>query len=174
MLTEVTPVIAGDMIDDLKLRTRLALRGMAKSVTVITCSHEGQRFAMAATAVDVISLDPPSMFISVNQASSMHRPLSAGVCFAINILTRSQEAVAQACGGGKRGEDRFTVGDWSETSNGVPFLEAAQAAIICKHECSRVFGTHRLVFGSVVEVRSSVGDFDPLVYVDGRYSGVQL
>src|SRR3546814_6417669 len=78
---------------DLAEQAKLALRRMAKSVTVITCRHEGVRYAVAATAADALSMDPPSMIVSVNRSASLHAPLSAGAGFCLNVLARPQEEI---------------------------------------------------------------------------------
>ncbi|HEX8445106.1 MAG TPA: flavin reductase family protein [Sphingomonas sp.] len=150
---------------------RLALRRMAKSVTVITCLHEGRRYAMAATAVDALSMDPPSMILSVNRSASLHAPLAAGADFCINVLGHSHEAVSRACGGGMSGEDRFGVGDWIAGPSGVPILADAQASFVCHNDVSLSYGTHGIFVGRLVDVRS-FGDVDPLVYLDGRYTRI--
>jgi flavin reductase (DIM6/NTAB) family NADH-FMN oxidoreductase RutF len=155
---------------DLAADTRTALRRMAKSVCVISCAHDGRRYAMAATATDVVSLDPPSMVVSVNRAASLHAALSAGADFCVNVLGRGQEDVARACGGGLTGEERFTVGAWREGAHGLPILDGAQANILCRNEVSTSFGTHGLFVGVVIEARVD-GAIDPLVYLDGRYTG---
>src|SRR3546814_4378106 len=77
---------------DLAEQAKLALRRMAKSVNVITCMHEGVRYAMAATAADALSMDPPLMIVSVNRSASLHAPLSAGANFCINVLSRQQRS----------------------------------------------------------------------------------
>src|SRR3546814_9845639 len=87
---------------------------MAKSVNVITCMHEGVRYAMAATAADALSMDPPSMIVSVNRSASLHAPLSAGANFCINVLSRQQEEISRACGGKLKGEERRSEEHTSE------------------------------------------------------------
>lgn len=150
---------------------RLALRRMAKSVTVITCLHEGRRYAMAATAVDALSMDPPSMILSVNRSASLHAPLAAGANFCINVLAHHHEAVSRASGGGLSGEDRFSVGDWITGPSGVPVLADAQASFICHNDISLSYGTHGIFVGRLIDVRSH-GEVDPLVYLDGRYTRI--
>lgn len=150
---------------------RLALRRMAKSVTVITCRHNGRRYAMAATAVDALSMDPPSMIVSVNRAASMHVPLSAGADFCINVLARTHEELSRACGGQASGEDRFALGDWIDGPDGIPILADAQASFLCRNEISLSYGTHGIFVGRLAEVRSH-GEVDPLVYLDGRYTAI--
>ena len=148
-----------------------ALRRMAKSVTVVTCRHEGKRYAMAATAVDALSMDPPSMIVSVNRAASLHAPLAAGTDFCVNVLGRGHEDISRACGGGRRGEERFALGEWIEGPYGIPVLADAQASLLCKNELSVSYGTHGVFIGRVLQVRHH-GTVDPLVYLDGRYTRI--
>jgi flavin reductase (DIM6/NTAB) family NADH-FMN oxidoreductase RutF len=144
------------------------LRRLAKAVAVITASHEGQRYAMAATAVNELSMDPPSMLVCVNRSASLHAPLAAGADFCINILHCDQERISRACSGTTKGEARFAVGAWG-TIQDIPILLDAQASIVCKNETKVCYGTHELFLGPVVAVRLH-GDVMPLVYLDGRYT----
>jgi flavin reductase (DIM6/NTAB) family NADH-FMN oxidoreductase RutF len=154
---------------DIAVELRTALRRLAKAVVVITAMHDGRRYAMAATAVSELSMDPPSILICVNQSASLHSPLDAGAPFCVNILDAAQRTIAERCSGAIKGEDRFGEGEWELASAGPPMLKGAQAAIVCRNETSVVFGTHRIFIGQVVDIR--VGDLaDPLVYVDGRYT----
>lgn len=153
-------------------RMREALRRLAKAVAVITCRHEGIRFAMSASAVSELSLKPPSMLVCVNREASLFVPLSAGADFCINILHSSHENISAACSGKLKGEARFSEGKWTVSENGTPYLEDAQACFFCRNEDRVEYGTHGIFIGTVVEVTSS-GSIDPLVYVDRRYSAVR-
>ncbi len=145
-----------------------ALRRYAKSVMVISSRHEGVRYAMAATAVCEVSLDPPAMLVCVNRKTSMHAPLTAGADFAVNMLHGGQEQIARNAGGGVSVEDRFLLGDWREDVLGIPYLADAQASFICRNARSLEFGTHTIFIGEVAAAHAA-DHIDPLVYVDGRY-----
>ena len=146
-----------------------ALRRLAKAVVVITSRHDGQRYAMAATAVSELSFDPPSMLICVNRAASLYGPMAAGAPFAINILHHSQSDMAARCSGQIKGEARFAQGEWPETSLDIPRLGGAQASIICRNVKQIDYGTHGIFIGEVAEVIID-GIPEPLVYLDGRYT----
>lgn len=152
------------MDDDLKQ----ALRRLAKAVVVISSRHVGQRFAMVATAVSELSLDPPSMLVCVNRTASLFPPLHAGAPFVINILHHSQASVARRCTGPIKGEARFELGEWADTELGPPRLVGAQAAIVCRNARAHEYGTHGIFIGDVTEVFLH-GEPGPLVYFDGRY-----
>jgi flavin reductase (DIM6/NTAB) family NADH-FMN oxidoreductase RutF len=144
------------------------LRRFAKSVMVISCAHHGVRYAMAATAVTEVSLDPPTMLICVNRAAGMHAPLLDGADFTINMLNSAQEHIARNCSGGLRGEDRFSQGEWQNSVFGPPVLADALAYFVCRQEQRVEHGTHSIFIGQVISAYSSAAAHS-LVYVDGRY-----
>jgi flavin reductase (DIM6/NTAB) family NADH-FMN oxidoreductase RutF len=154
------------------LALREGLRRLAKAVVVITSRHAGERFAMTATAVSELSMEPPSLLICVNRTASLHAPLSARAGFCVNILHRSQTDISALCSGKEKGEARFSLGRWQDDA-GIPYLADAQASFLCRHERSLDYGTHSIVIGLVEKVLIH-GSVDPLVYVDGTYSRVCL
>lgn len=165
-------------MDNAKLAAdlKMAMRGFAQSVVIVsTVGSDGARYAMAATAVTPVSMDPPSMLICVNRTASSHAILEGGANFALNILHRDQMDVARVCGGAAKGEERFTVGNWQTDAHGVPYLADAQAAIIC-HQRQRIsYGSHDIFIGDVQAVRGTGVDgtaadgINPLVYFNGGY-----
>jgi flavin reductase (DIM6/NTAB) family NADH-FMN oxidoreductase RutF len=155
------------------LALREGLRRLAKAVVVITCRHGGERFAMTATAVSELSMDPPSLLICVNRTASLHAPLAANAGFCVNILHHSHTDISALCSGKEKGEARFALGRWQDDDGGTPYLADAQASFLCRQEQSLDYGTHRVVIGLVEKVLIH-GTVDPLVYVDGTYSRVCL
>ncbi|OYW87611.1 MAG: hypothetical protein B7Z20_04710, partial [Sphingobium sp. 32-64-5] len=81
---------------DLGTALKAAMRGFAQSVVIITTIDDrGGRYAMAATAVTPLSMEPPSMLICVNRTVSSHPILEGGANFCLNILGVDQEAIAR-------------------------------------------------------------------------------
>ena len=156
--------------DQLAAQTKLALRRLASAVAVVTCRDGQTRHAMTATAVNAMSMQPPSMIVCVNRSAAFHAAISAAANFAINILNRHQEQISVGCGGKARGEDRFGFGGWSE-ENGVPVLPDAQARVVCAKEQRFDYGSHTIFLGRVTSVGIH-GHVDPLIYVDGHYTGL--
>jgi flavin reductase (DIM6/NTAB) family NADH-FMN oxidoreductase RutF len=154
--------------DPLAAETRLALRRLASSVAVVTC-HDGRaRHAMTATAVNALSMQPPSMIVCINRAAAFHAAIDEAASFAINVLHRNQVDISMGCGGKARGDERFGFGAWGEDS-GVPILTDAQARIVCAKEAKFDYGSHSIFIGRVISVGMH-GEIDPLIYVDGRYT----
>ena len=77
--------------DELAAQTKLALRRLASAVAVVTCRDGEARHAMTATAVNAMSMEPPSMIVCVNRSSRSMPRSAAPSSFAINILHRNQE-----------------------------------------------------------------------------------
>lgn len=150
-------------------RFRNALRGLARSVVVISAAEAGVRYAMSATAFCEVSMDPPSLLISVNKSASMSPVLLRGAPFAINILPRGLDDLANRCAGAVKGEERFETHQWRTSKEGVPFLADSQASLICENDAKLDYGTHVIFVGRVLEVFGD-GRRDPLIYLDGRYA----
>jgi flavin reductase (DIM6/NTAB) family NADH-FMN oxidoreductase RutF len=156
---------------DVATRMREGLRRLAKAVVIITARDADRRYAMAATAVSEVSMEPPSLLVCVNRSAAIHGALAAGADFCVNILHSSQETISKACGGQLSGEVRFERGAWIETGEGLPYLDDAQANFMCRNDRAVDYGTHTIFIGVVTGVRTS-GAVDPLIYVDGRYTVV--
>lgn len=151
---------------------RGAMRGLAKSVTLIsTVDKSDLRHVMAATAVNSISMAPPSMLICINRDASSYPALLAGASFCINILAKDQLDLAQHCSVGAEGEARFDKGRWLRGEFGLPYLADAQASIICTQDHRQPYGSHDVFFGLVSKVHFGC-EIDPLVYADGVYKGL--
>jgi flavin reductase (DIM6/NTAB) family NADH-FMN oxidoreductase RutF len=159
------------MSDEQQVQAQLrnALRRLAKAVVVVSCHHEGRRYAMSATAVSEVSIDPPSMLVCISRTASIHLPMSASADFCLNILHGSHEEISALCSGKAKGEDRFSVGDWRTSEEGIPYLADAQANILCRSGVALATKSHSIFIGQVLRAMQS-GEVDPLVYVDGRYT----
>ena len=84
--------------EPVELLMRQGLRGLAKTVVAITTRFSGQRYAMAATAVSELSINPPSLPACVNKGASIHSPISEATKFCNNILRRDDFALANMQG----------------------------------------------------------------------------
>jgi flavin reductase (DIM6/NTAB) family NADH-FMN oxidoreductase RutF len=145
------------------------MRRLASSVVVISARLEGTRYAMAASAVTSVSMDPPSLLICVNRSASIYPVLAAKSDFCINVLSPAHEALSVACSGAEKGEGRFAIGDWrDDPDTETPFLADAQASLICGVDAIHHYGTHGIFIGRLKRVHLH-GDVYPLIYVDGRY-----
>ncbi len=155
--------------DPLIVDAKLALRRLASSVCVVTCRYDQRSYAMTATSVSALSMEPPSMLVCVNRSAVFHTALNRANDFAINVLSRAHIDISRQCSGGATPENRFNAGDW-DTRTAAPVLIDAQAAIICRKDKELDYGTHTVFMGRIVSI-SINGDVDPLIYLNGQYTG---
>ncbi|GIX22341.1 MAG: flavin oxidoreductase [Gammaproteobacteria bacterium] len=149
---------------------RLAMRRMAASVCVITTRDEaGRGWAMTATAVTSLSMDPPTMLACINHRSMVLAPIRGGAPFCINVLEAGQRAIAEQCSRAELKTEGFLDrAPWVRGAFELPYLPEAQAAIFCQTERTIAHSTHDIVIGRVAAVQRH-GEVAPLVYLDSRY-----
>ena len=143
-----------------------AMRFYTATVNVISAQHLGIKQAMTATSVASLSLEPPSMLISVNKEASIHNILGKNRVFCINVLSSTQSDIAKLCSSEEE-KERFEKGKWLSYED-IPYNADSVINIFCN--CFDLFNqsTHSVFFGEVTKIIKS-GDSVPLIYHDGKY-----
>jgi flavin reductase (DIM6/NTAB) family NADH-FMN oxidoreductase RutF len=157
-------------IQPLQDEFRAAMRELAGAVAVITCGQGAARAGFSATSVSSLSLQPPTLIVCANRASSSWPSLRAATSFGVNVLASSHAGLAQrfAGGAGAEGADRYQEGHWTTFRTGAPLLADALASFDCALEEIIERHTHAIVIGRVEAVRRSSGG-GALVYWRGDY-----
>lgn len=145
-----------------------AMRRLGASVNVITCFDGKTRFAMTASSVTSLSLDPPAILVCVNRDTGLHNALSDGHDFCVNALHSHQQEISENCAWKKSGEARFDEGVWKRGINGTPYLSDAQSTIMCSMDGSHDYGSHSIFIGKVRTIRFRE-EVAPLMFLDGKY-----
>lgn len=152
---------------DVEAAFRTAMRSVAAHVTLITSrDDQGNFHGMAATSVISVSMQPPSMLISVNNGASISKVLSRGSPFCINILRSEHLEIVEPFSNSALRDRRFQSAEWAVAADGVPYLASASAAIFCDVDASLPYGTHTLHVGRILDVRA-LGGSDPLLWFEG-------
>jgi flavin reductase len=146
-----------------------AMRRVAATVNVISICVDGKPMGITATAVSVVSMDPPSLLVCVNQAASVHPWIEDVLHFNVNVLHRDQAEVATIFADRKLEAQRFIRG-WDNDCVTPPKLRNAQATIRCRRIDHHRFGTHSIFIGVVEEVAIRE-EIDPLIYLNGSFGG---
>lgn len=168
-MSDKPSVDSGEVIAEFKR----AMRRLASTVTIIsTADVNGQRYGMTATAVNSLSMDPPSLLICVNEGASIHAPLLGRARFCVNVLTTEHEELVAAFSGKLKGEARFQVGEWRSEDSGMPYLEGAQCNLFCDIDTVIPYGTHSVIVGKVSAARVEEG-IRPLIFADGKLGATQ-
>jgi flavin reductase (DIM6/NTAB) family NADH-FMN oxidoreductase RutF len=152
---------------------RSALRHLAGGVSVITVGRGKDITGMTVTSVSSLSVDPPSLIVSINRASSSWPLLQRLGFFGVNILTADQLDVAERFTGkgGLKGAERFAGAEWIPGASGVPLLAGALAAIDCEVEDIVERHSHAIVIGRVLDIRLS-SRTAALAYWQGQYVAI--
>jgi flavin reductase (DIM6/NTAB) family NADH-FMN oxidoreductase RutF len=152
---------------------RAAMRRLAGGVSVITVGSGDQVSGMTVTSVSSLAVDPPSLIVSVNRASSSWPLLQRHPFFGVNMLTADQVDVAERFSGkdGLKGAERFAGAAWTERASGVRLLSGALAGIECEAEDIIERHSHAIVIGRVLDVAVSTRTA-ALAYWQGRYVAI--
>lgn len=148
---------------------RQAMRRLATTIAIVTTGQRGQWAGMAATAVTSVTADPPTLLVAANLSASMIPTLEREGRFCVNLLSERHCELVRAFSGALKGAERFSVGAWKPSHEGLPVLSDAVSSLICEIRSTVDVETHRLLIG---EVRSVINhpQIDPLIWVDSGFA----
>jgi flavin reductase (DIM6/NTAB) family NADH-FMN oxidoreductase RutF len=156
--------------DDSPVDFRRAMRHLAGGVSIITVGRGRDITGMTVTSVASLSVDPPSLIVSINRSASSWPLLKRDGFFGVNILNADQIDLAErfAGKGGVAGADRFAGVEWITRASGAPLLADALASIDCAVEDIVERHSHAIVIGRPLEIRLS-RQTAALAYWQGQY-----
>ena len=152
---------------------RSAMRHLAGGVSVIAVGRGTEITGMTVTSVSSLSVDPPTLIVSINRESSSWPLLKTRGFLGVNILTADQLDVAERFSGkdGLKGAARFAGAQWITLVSGVPLLAGALAAIDCEVEDIVERHSHAIVIGRVLDMQLSPRGA-ALAYWQGQYVAI--
>lgn len=153
---------------------KLGMRELAATVNIITTIHKGKKEGLTATAVCSVSAEPPQLLICVNSEAQGHELIKIAKKFALNILKRDQENIANRFAGldGADRSERFNIGSWSEITTGAPCLDRALVNFDCEVVQHISAGTHSIFIGHIIGCRTENNGGSPLIYGKGEFTGL--
>lgn len=152
---------------------RTAMRQLTGGVSVITVGRGKDITGMTVTSVSSLSVEPPSLVVSINRSASSWPLLKRNGFFGVNILNADQIGVAERFAGkdGVKGADRFKGAEWITRASGVPLLLGALAALDCEVEDIVERHSHAIVIGRVLDIQVSPRTA-ALGYWQGQYVAI--
>jgi flavin reductase (DIM6/NTAB) family NADH-FMN oxidoreductase RutF len=152
---------------------RGAMRQLTGGVSVITAGRGRDISGMTVTSVSSLSVDPPTLIVSINRGASSWPLLQRYGAFGVNILTSDQIDIAErfAGKGGLTGAERFAGAEWTTRASGVPLLVGALAAVDCEVEEIIERHSHAIVIGRVRDLQVS-SRTAALAYWHGQYVAI--
>ena len=152
---------------------RNAMRHLTGGVSVVTTGRGAEVTGMTVTSVTSLSVDPPTLIVSISRDASSFPLLKRRGVFGVNILTADQIEIAErfAGKGGIKGVDRFAGADWFTAVTGVPLLVGALSALDCEVEEIIERHSHGIVVGRALNITNSSREA-ALAYWHGRYVAI--
>ncbi|HET7874842.1 MAG TPA: flavin reductase family protein [Methylomirabilota bacterium] len=153
---------------------RRVLGHFPSGVTVVTTwDAEGRPTGLTASSFTSVSLTPPLVLVCVAHSAQSYPALAASATFAINILSRAQEAISRRFAvppGSPDGSEKFAGLDYRPGALGLPILKDALAELECTVIHAYPGGDHTIFVGRVeaADCRGDAG-LEPLLYFRGEY-----
>ena len=112
---------------------RSAMRHLASGVCVITTGQREHRTGLIATSVSSLTVEPPSLVVCINLASTTLKAMRKNRVFGVNFLSATHRDVATRFSGGRDvpGPARYQGSEWITLRTGVSLLADALAAFQC-------------------------------------------
>ena len=165
-LDTAAPSAKCTQMEDLRSRYLQAMSMAAATVSVVTTDGPGGRAGVTVSAMTSVSADgaAPTMLVCVNGNASAAAPILENGCFAINVLSDAQQALADVFASRQPapGGDKFAGVQWQTGDTGAPLLPAL-ASFDCRLQSAQLVGTHHVIIGAVQSVRMAA-EGTPLIY----------
>jgi flavin reductase (DIM6/NTAB) family NADH-FMN oxidoreductase RutF len=147
---------------------RALMRRFPSGVAVVTVDSDGQRLGLTVGSLVSLSLQPPLVGVAIARQAAMHELLREAGGFAVSLLARGQESLAQHFA---RGVPPIAL--WHgiavrEGAAGAPLLAGALGWLECRASGECPAGDHTFFVGEVMSVEAGP-PAPPLVFVDGGY-----
>lgn len=145
---------------------RNALGCFATGIAVVTaCRSDGSKTGMTINSFTSVSLDPPLIAWCLSTNSSSIDVFRDSPCFAINVLSASQERISKRFA--QSSMDKFKGVATFSGLGGAPLLEGCCAWFECQTEQQYSVGDHVMMIGRVE--RFDYRKVEPLIYHGGLY-----
>lgn len=149
---------------------RFALSQFATGVAVTTARGlADEAIGLTMSSFNSVSLDPPLVLFSVDRRAMSLPAMLAAKGYAVNILSRAQEALAN--GFARSMTDKWVDVDHSLGHAEAPLLHGALAHFECEPYAHHDGGDHVIFIGRVVRFWASETG-EPLVFFRGAYHGL--
>jgi flavin reductase (DIM6/NTAB) family NADH-FMN oxidoreductase RutF len=150
---------------------RRLMASLAAGVTVVTTQdREGQPWGLTATAVCLVSLDPPLLLVCIDRNAECHEAFLAAQAFAVNLLREGQEALSRRFA--RKDSQKFDGVPHRCGVSGAPILADALASVECLVHARYPGGDHTIFVGEAMHavIAPSEETGTPLIYFQGGYA----
>ncbi|MCC6178277.1 MAG: flavin reductase family protein [Chloroflexi bacterium] len=168
-MTQTPPAPTRTAVSPLDLRK--ACGQFATGVTVVAVRDGDGVRGMTANSFTSISLDPPLVLVSIDQSNRTHQLLGTDSQFAVSVLAREHQSWSDRFAG-RHGDIQHLFDDVPHRLvDGLPLIEGATAALVCRVVAIHPAGDHSIFIGEVEHLEWQP-DGEPLLFFGGRYRGL--
>lgn len=147
---------------------RDAMASFGTTACVVTARRGDLRLGRTVTSVFSLSIDPPSILVSIDIKSELADVIRGTYGFSFAMLSQSQQDIANAFAGFEEPEKRFDTGRWTSWSSGHPRLADAVVAMDCDLIGAMETESHILFAGGVMDLEID-RDRSPLIWHRREY-----
>jgi flavin reductase (DIM6/NTAB) family NADH-FMN oxidoreductase RutF len=150
---------------------RRAMGRFATGVTMLTTRSRDVDYAMTASALTSVSLDPLLLLVCIEREARFHDTvLDAGV-WGISVLSAADRSTADwlATRGRPLPGQLDRIPHHHGPRTGVALLDGALSTFECRTTAVHPAGDHSIVVGEVVSATSATHSGEALVYYRARY-----
>lgn len=149
------------------------MRRIAYPVCILSGCANGNKYAITVSSVTSVSIEPPTLLVCVNNASSMAQAVQKWAPLNINFLSTRHRALSDICSDKSKADVRFSSNEWLYDSNGIPYVAQCEMVAFCEVSKTLIQGTHTVAFLTVRKAAvSSNTQSAPLMYHNGSYVGI--
>ncbi|QEO17459.1 flavin reductase [Acetobacter vaccinii] len=128
---------------------RDAMARLGAAVTIVTTGTLESPVGFTASAVCSVTDTPPTVLVCLNRNSRARAFFHQGASMCVNVLSSTQQDLANHFASPNSMEDRFAQGHWSSLTTGAPVLNEALVNLDCEISQIAEVGTHSVLFGLV-------------------------
>ncbi|MBX8631572.1 MAG: flavin reductase family protein [Thermoplasmata archaeon] len=148
---------------------RKAISSFPTGVTVIAATDGRMRAGMTANALFSLSLNPPSVVVSLQDEAETTRLIQSVHRAAISFLSHQQRHVSETFAKRNSQDFKFSTVPTHLGRNGQPIIDGCVGAIEIDIENVISAADHKLVVGNVTRIEGFSGGF-PLIYFASGYA----
>ena len=137
-------------------------------VSLITTSRDGLPTGCTANSLTSLSLEPPSLMLSLDTRSRTLSALRDSGRFCVNVLASTQAELSRKFADPSLStQERFASLEYRDVL-GAPVIDGCLASLVCQVMDMTLFCDHMVVAGHVIHGAFDA-DLEPLVFYRGEY-----
>jgi len=147
---------------------RKVMGRFATGVTIVTAHENGEDYGMTVNAFLSVSLDPPSILVSLGRTTDTAGALGRTGLLGLSILASDQQEISERFATRLSGREKFR-NLRTHRLRGVPVVEGSLGNLLGEVVQRTSYGTHDLFVARVLVLELGSGD-DPLIFWASEYA----